>query len=69
MLPLLNQKDCAFEAFEGKKLVLSIFIDFTRVFDYLNHSILLGKLDYYRVLGVVLDLIELYLGHRYQMLV
>lgn len=65
-LALLQQKDYILQAFEERKIVLGVFIDYTKAFDYLNHKVLLGKLEIYGIRGVALQLISSYLGHRRQ---
>ena len=43
-----------------------VFLDFQRVFDTVDHSILLGKLRHYGVRGIPLRLINSFLENRKQ---
>ena len=54
------------KAIEDKKHVIGIFIDLSKAFDTINHSILLTKLDNYGIRGRCLDLIRDYLSSRKQ---
>lgn len=63
---LLEQKECILREFERGNLMLGVFIDFTKAFDYLDHNILLKKLEYNGIRGTPLKLVESYLKHRKQ---
>lgn len=65
-LALLEEKEFILRNLENRKLVLGIFIDFTKAFDYLNHELLLKKLQYYGIRGQPLRLFQSYLGYRKQ---
>ena len=49
-----------------KKDVISIFIDFKKAFDTVDHEILLYKLEYYGIQGLVNDFFRSYLTNRRQ---
>lgn len=65
-LALLDQKEFILEAIEDKKLVLGIFVDFSKAFDSLNRKVLLQKLESYGIRGVAHNIIESYLSNRTQ---
>jgi len=44
--------------------VLGLFFDLTKVYDVINHEILLNKLEYYGIRGTIKAWIEFYLIHR-----
>ena len=54
------------EAFNSNKWVGGIFCDLTKAFNYVNHNILLSKLEFYGITGRAMNLIKSYLGDRYQ---
>lgn len=53
------------EALDKKLVAIALFVDVSKAFDSLNHNILLHKLDYYGVRGVVLNWFKSYLTSRY----
>ena len=53
-------------AIENKNHVLGIFIDLSKAFDTIDHSILLTKLSKYGIRGQALSLISSYLSNRTQ---
>jgi hypothetical protein len=49
-----------------KKMVGRLFCDLQKVFDCVNHKILLTKLEFYGLTGTILKLMKYYLEGRYQ---
>jgi len=54
------------KALNNKTLAGSIFCDLEKVFDSVNHDILLSKLSYYGISGKAKSLLKSYLKNRYQ---
>ena len=48
------------------EIPINIYIDLSKAFDMLDHTILLANLRYYRIRGVAHKLMLNYLLHRYQ---
>ena len=54
------------EALNSNKWVGGLFCDLTKAFDYVNHNILLSKLEIYGITGKAKNLIKSYLNDRCQ---
>ena len=54
------------DAFENKKFACSVFLDFAKAFDTVNHEILLKKLQHYAIRGTANKWFETYLNNRHQ---
>ena len=54
------------EELDNQKSVCGIFLDFAKTFDFVNHQILLDKLDHYGIRGNANKLLKSYLTNRYQ---
>jgi hypothetical protein len=55
-----------FNAWNTKVYITGIFCNLTKAFDCINHSLLLSKLEYYRIRGAVLNWLKSYLSNRKQ---
>lgn len=55
-----------FSAIDNKLSVLTIFIDFAKAFDTINHKILIDKMHHYGVRGPILSWFKDYLSNRHQ---
>ena len=51
-LIILDMHAKIIEAIENKQLACSVFLDFAKAFDTVNHDILLGKLNHYEIRGI-----------------
>ena len=58
--------DKIYSALDAKQSLLSIYIDFSKAFDTVRHDILLKKLNYYGIRGIVLEWFRDYLTNRTQ---
>lgn len=54
------------EAIENKKLTLGIFLDLSKAFDTISHSILINKLTIYGIRGTSSKWFQSYLSNRFQ---
>ena len=54
------------EALDQGKYVIGVFLDFSKAFDTVDHSILLQKLERYGICGLYLDWFKDYLSNRKQ---
>ena len=51
---------------DNNETPLNIYLDMSKAFDTIDHTILINKLTFYDIHGVALDLIKSYLKNRYQ---
>ena len=51
---------------DNKKITVGAFIDLKKAFDTIDHSLLIKKLEYYGIGGVLLNWLKSYLDHRKQ---
>ena len=63
---LINATENLYKSLDDKMYTLGIFIDFSKAFDTVNHSILCDKLSHYGIRGKMLDLLQSYLANRSQ---
>ena len=54
------------QAIERKEFTLTVFIDLSKAFDIIDHSILFYKLHFYGIRGVALNWFKSYLNNRHQ---
>ena len=63
---LINATENVYQSVDNKQFTLGVFIDFSKAFDTVNHTILLKKLEIYGIRGNVLELFTSYLTNRKQ---
>ena len=64
-----NLTDEILKVLNNRMMVGGIFCDLQKVFDCVNHNILLTKLEFYGITGIAFKLIKSYLEGRYQRVV
>ena len=60
-MPLNIFSNDVYSAIDNKLSVLSIFVDFAKAFDTVNHEILINKMQHYGIRGPILSWIKDYL--------
>ena len=60
-MKLANQR---FESFHRNQYTLGVFIDLSKVFDTVNHSVLISKLQIYDIRGINLAWFSSYVANR-----
>ena len=63
ILELINN---IYEGFENNQYTVGVFVDLKKAFDTVNHEILLDKLNFYSITGILLTWLTSYLSHRQQ---
>ena len=63
---LLSYLDYAHDSLDAGKQLATVFLDFSKAFDTVNHAILLGKMEHYGIRGQVLSWFSSYLSGRTQ---
>ena len=65
-MALITLIDKILEALDNSDFVIGVFLDFSKAFDTVDHSILLEKLYLYGIRGLALQWFESYLSSRVQ---
>ena len=65
-LAVMDQLKYVYENLDSGATVISLFLDFSKAFDCIDHTILLGKLYRYGVCDIILDWFQSYLSNRNQ---
>jgi len=68
-LALLDLTNQISKALDEQQIMIGIFLDLSKAFDTVNHSILIKKLEFYGIRGAALNWIITYLSNRYQYVV
>ena len=61
-MALLETIDRVSDALDKKRTTVGVFIDLSKAFDTVDHTILLNKLDYYGIKGLALEWFKNYLS-------
>ena len=65
-MAILKMYDRISLAIDNREYAIGIFIDLSKAFDTINHSIMIRKLEYYGIRGIALDWFNSYLKSRQQ---
>lgn len=65
-MPLIDMYDKISVAIDKNEFPIGVFIDLSKAFDTLEHSILLSKLEHYGIRGLALNWFRSYLSNRRQ---
>ena len=65
-MALMVLLDKIVKALENGEFVVGVYLDFSKAFDTVDHSILFVKLEYYGIRGIALDWFKSYLTGRKQ---
>ena len=63
---IINHLQYLYDSLDSGKTIFSLFLDFKKAFDSVNHEILLSKLNSYGIRGSALELFKSYLTNRTQ---
>ena len=63
---IMNKLQCVYDNLDKADLVLSLFLDFRKAFDCVDHTLLISFPSMYETRGVSLDWFRPYLSDRYQ---
>ena len=65
-MALLATLDRVSDALDKKRTTVGVFIDLSKAFDTVDHTILLNKFDYYGIKDLALEWFKHYLSDRLQ---
>ena len=65
-MTIVNLMEKITNSLDNMKAIISVFIELKKVFDTIYHTILLQKLNHYRIRGIVNQLVCSYLIHSKQ---
>jgi hypothetical protein len=65
-MAVLEMTEKISDAIENNQFAIGVFVDLSKAFDTLDHSILLAKLQFYGIRGIALDWFKSYLCNRNQ---